>query len=58
MAVWRHQLNEHEREQTPGGSKEQKSLTCCSPWGRKVSDMSQRPNNNLYTDFIDKTQPL
>ena len=40
MAEWHHQLNGHEPEQTPGGSEGQGSLTCCSPWGLKVSDMS------------------
>ena len=33
-----HQLSEHEFEQTPGDSKGQGSLTCCSPWGHKESD--------------------
>ena len=28
-------LSEHEFEQTPGDSKGQGSLACCSPWGRK-----------------------
>ena len=28
---WHHQLNGHEFEQTPGDSKGQGSLTCCSP---------------------------
>ena len=34
-----HQLNGHESEQTLGESEGQRSLVCCSPWGRKRSDM-------------------
>ena len=32
------QLNGHEFEQAPGDGKGQRSLACCSPWGRKESD--------------------
>ena len=32
--------NERESEQTLGNSEEQGSLECCSPWGRKESDMT------------------
>ena len=38
---WHHQLNGHEFEQTLGDSEGQGSLTWCSPWGQKVSDMAQ-----------------
>ena len=31
---------------TPGDSEGQGSLVCCSPWGRKELDMTQRLNNN------------
>ena len=31
MVGWRHQLNGHEFEQTPGDSGGQDSLRCCSP---------------------------
>ena len=40
MAGWHHCLNGHEFEQTRGGSEGQGSLACCSPWGRKESDMT------------------
>ena len=33
---WRHHLNEHEFEQTPGDSKGQGSLVCCSPQDHRV----------------------
>ena len=35
-----HQLNGHESEQTLGDNGAQRSLACCSPWGRKKSDMT------------------
>ena len=33
---WHHQLNWHEFQQTPGDSKGQGSLACCSSWGRRL----------------------
>ena len=36
MVGWHHRLNGHEFEQTEGESEGQRSLTCCSPWGRRV----------------------
>ena len=33
MVGWHHQLNGYGFEQTPGDSKGQGSLACCSPWG-------------------------
>ena len=36
MVGWHHQLDEHEFEQGLGVGDGQKSLACCSPWGRKV----------------------
>ena len=38
MDGWHHQLNGHEFEQTSRDSAGQRSLACCSPWGRKESD--------------------
>ena len=38
MVGWHHQLNGHEFGQTPGDSRAQRSLACCSPWGLKESD--------------------
>ena len=37
---WHHWLNGHEFEQDLGNSERQGSLACCSPWGRKESDMT------------------
>ena len=36
-----HRLNGHEFEQAPGVGDGQGSLACCSPWGRKESDMTE-----------------
>ena len=46
MAGWHHQLDGHEFEQTPGDGEGQGSLACCSPWGRKELDVTERLNNN------------
>ena len=44
MVVWHHQLNGNESEQTLGLGDGQGNLTCCSPWGRKESNMIERQN--------------
>ena len=46
MVGWHHRLKGHESEQTPGDSKGQESLACCSSWGGKELDMTKRLNNN------------
>ena len=46
MVGWHHRLNGHEFEQTPGDSKEQGSLTCCSPCSHKESDKTERLSSN------------
>jgi len=38
---WHHQLDEHEFEQALGVGDGQGSLTCCSPWGCKESDITE-----------------
>ena len=45
MVGWHHQLNGHEFEQALGDGEGQGSLACCSPWGRKELDMTERLNN-------------
>ena len=39
MVGWHHWLNRHELEQTPGDGEGHGSLSCCSSWGHKESDM-------------------
>ena len=46
MVGWHHRFNGHEFEQTLRNGEGQGSLLCCSPWGRKESDMTERLNNN------------
>ena len=40
MVEWHHRFNGHEFEQAPGAGEGQGSPACCSPWGRKESDMT------------------
>ena len=44
MIGWHHRLNGHEFEQALGVGDGQGSLACCSPWGHKESDMTERLN--------------
>ena len=44
MVGWHHRLNGPEFEQTLGDSDRQGGLACCSPWGRKESDTTERLN--------------
>ena len=44
-----HQLNGLEFEQTLGDGKGQRGLACCSPWGGKESDMTEKLNTATYT---------
>ena len=45
MAGWNHRLNGHEFELTLGDGEGQGSLACCSPWGHRQSDTTERLNN-------------
>ena len=51
MVGWHHQLDGRESEQTLGDGEGQGSLGCCSPWGRKESDMTERLDNNKAFDI-------
>ena len=44
MVGWHHQLNRHVFEQALGVGDGQGGLACCSPWGSKESDMTERLN--------------
>ena len=44
MVGWHYRLKGHESEQAPGVVDGQGSLACCSPWGRKELDMTERLN--------------
>ena len=41
---WHHRLNGHEFGSTPGVGDGQGGLACCSPWGHKESDVTERLN--------------
>ena len=45
MAGWHHRLDGQEFEQALGVGDGQGGLECCSPWGRKESDMTERLKN-------------
>ena len=44
MVGWHHQFKGHELGQTPGDHEGQGGLACCSPWGHKESDRTERLN--------------
>ena len=44
LVGWHHWLKIHEFEQALGAGDGQGSLVCCSPWGSKESDMTERQN--------------
>ena len=49
--VGRHyRLDGHEFEQVSGDGEGQGSLVCCSPWGCKESDVTERLNNKNNND--------
>ena len=47
-----YRLNGHDFEPTLGHSERQGSLACCSPWGRKELDMTERLNNLWLNPLI------
>ena len=49
MVGWHHQLNGHEFEQALGDGEGQGSLVCCSPWGCKESDTTERLTHAHYS---------
>ena len=44
MVGWHRRLDGHEFEQAPAIGEGQGSLVCCSPRGRKESNMTEQPN--------------
>ena len=49
MVGWHHQLHKHDFEQAPGIGGGQGTVACCSPWGCKESDRTERLNWTEYT---------
>ena len=61
MVGWPHEINGHEFEQALGDGEGQGSLVCCSPWGHKELDSTERLNNNNNNNNTGKratTNPL
>ena len=44
MVALHHRLKGHEFEQALGAGDGQGGLACCSPWGRRESDMTEQLN--------------
>ena len=44
MVGWHHGPDGHEFERALGDGEEQGGLACCSPWGRKELDSTERLN--------------
>ena len=44
MVGWHYPLSGHEFEEAPGADDGQGSLACCSPWGHKDLNMTERLN--------------
>ena len=44
MIEWHHQLDGREFEKAPGVGAGEGTLACCSPWGRKYLDMTEKLN--------------
>ena len=44
MAGWHHRLDGYEFEQVLGIGDGQGGLVCCSPWGLKKSDVTEKLN--------------
>ena len=56
MVRWHHQINGHEFEQPLGDGEGKGSLGCCSSWGLKELDITERLNNNiLFLNFRSST---
>ena len=52
LVGWHHQLDGNELEQALGVGDGQGSLVCCSPWGRRESDMTERLHFRLSLSCI------
>ena len=48
MVGWHRRLKGHVSEQAPGVGDGWSSLTCCSPWDRKESDVTEQLNSNKW----------
>ena len=58
MAERHHRLDGHEFEQAPGVGDAQGGVACCSPWGRKESDMTERLNREAKWGWKEPVEAL
>ena len=56
MVEWHHQINGHEFEKILGDDEGQGSQRCCSPWGQKELDATERLDNNNNANKLIKRQ--
>ena len=49
MVGWHHHLNRHACEQALRDGERQRTLACCSPWGCKELDTTERMNKSCKT---------
>ena len=54
MVGWHHRSDEHEFEQALGVGEGQGGLVCCSPWGCKELDMTERLNCTGFDPWVRK----
>ena len=54
MVGWHHQPDGREFEQALGVGDGQGGLVCCSPWGHKESDMTERLNGTVSSHVTKK----
>ena len=52
MVGWHHWLSGHEFEQALGDGEGRRILACCSSWGYKESDTSERLNKNKKNNHV------
>ena len=55
MVGWHQRHNGHEFEQAPGDGEGRGTLACCSPWGGKELDMTERQQQSHHKAMISKT---
>ena len=56
MVGWHHQLDGYEFDQALGAGDGQRNLACCSPWGCKESDTTERLNWTVQRECWGKKQ--
>ena len=58
MIGWHHGLHGHEFEQAQGDGEGQGSLACCSPWGHKESNTTEKLNSKIIHPTVNYSTTL